>query len=116
MLQSWILWFIHFCSCRWVRWLSSVSDVFSDAFNNNSYIGYISIRDPYDSEEEYEDEEKEEYEKEDIVHVQHKSFKGLIEKGALEHGTIVVCKKSMEAQGIVRVVGKKCGIEDNGVV
>ncbi len=114
MLQSWILWFIHFCSCRWVRWLSSVSDVFSDAFDNNRYIGYISIRNPYDSDEE--NEEMEESEKEETVHVQHKSFKGLIDKGVLEHGTIVVCKKNMEAQGVVRVAGKKYGIEYNGTV
>lgn len=94
--------------------MTSVRDVFSDAFDHHSYIGYISTRDPYESDEEEEEEEKQE--EETHVHAQHKSFKGLIEQGALEHGTIVVCKKNMDAQGIVRVLGKKYGIEYEGVV
>jgi len=118
MLHSCVLWFLHFCSCRWVYWLTSVSDVFSDAFDHHSYIGYISTRDPYESEEEEDEDEKEieSEEEETHVHAQHKSFKGLIEQGVLEHGTIVVCKKNVAAQGVVRVAGKKYGIEYQGVV
>ncbi len=105
MKSSWVGWFVWFCSCAWLRWLPAMSDVLCE---NHTYLGY--------KQEESEDEtEAEEAEKEKRSP---KSFKGLLEKGVLEHGTIVVCKKHVEKQGVVRVAsgGKKCGIEYEGVV
>lgn len=107
-MKSWVDWFVWFCSCRWIYWISTVSDVFEDSLDNYKYVGTYNL---YEEEEDGVEEETR-------VHAVHKSFKGLVEKGVLEHGTIVVCKKHLEKQGVVRVgaEGKKYGIEYDGVV
>lgn len=111
MKTSWIEWFVWFCSCRWLVWLPSIRDVFA----NYKYVG------PYiEEDEEVEVEPKEE--EEDVsrdgtrIHMVHKSFKSLVEQGMLEHGTIVVCKKHVDKQGVVRTAGKKYGVEYEGLV
>ncbi len=113
MKTTWIDWFVWFCSCQWIAWIPSMSDVFENVLDNYKYVGVY--KNPYEEEEE---EEEEKVEEEDRIHAVHKSFKGLVEQGALEHGTIVVCKKHVDKQGVVRVAsaGKKYGIEYEGVV
>ena len=110
MKSSWVEWFVWFCTCQWIFWVPSMSDVFENVLDNYKYVGVY--KNPYD-DEEYEEELEEEGSR---IHAVHKSFKALVEQGALEHGTIVVCKKNVEKQGVVRVAGKKYGIEYEGVV
>ncbi len=114
-MKSWVDWFVWFCSCQWIYWITSIRDVFEDTLDNYKYVGFY--KNPYDDDEE-EEERVEEEEQESRTHNIHKSFKGLVDQGALEHGTIVVCKKHIDKQGVVRVgaEGKKYGIEYGGVV